>query len=107
MAEWAFVGIPDLSSIGKDVVTIEWTKMNGQPNQGFLAQLETAVPKDTPLFFICRAGPRSNAAALAAISAGYEDVYNVSDGFEGDLDDNGHRKSVNGWCCAGLPWVQD
>ena len=25
IAEWAFVGIPDLSGYGKDVVTIEWT----------------------------------------------------------------------------------
>lgn len=107
MAEWAFVGIPDLSGIGKEVITIEWTRMNGQPNPAFMAQLETLVPKDKKLFLICRSGARSNAAATAAINAGYGAVFNVMDGFEGDLDENGHRKSINGWCSAGLPWNQD
>ena len=52
----AFVGIPDLSGINKDVITIEWTRMNGQPNPAFLPQLEAQVAKDKALFLICRAG---------------------------------------------------
>ena len=107
MAEWAFVGIPDLSGINKDVITIEWTRMNGQPNPAFLPQLEAQVAKDKALFLICRAGPRSNAAAAVALEAGYAKVFNISDGFEGDRNADGQRKSVNGWCHVGLPWNQD
>jgi hypothetical protein len=38
--------------------------------------------------------------------AGLKEVYNVSHGFEGDLDDSHHRNSHNGWRFDGLPWVQ-
>ena len=107
IAEWAFVGIPDLSGYGKDVVTIEWTRMNGLPNKAFLHQLEDQVDKDKALFLICRSGARSNAAAAVAVEAGYTRVFNITDGFEGDLNPAGQRKSISGWCFAGLPWSQD
>ena len=107
MVEWAYVGIPDLASINKDVVTIEWSKMTGQPNAAFSKQLEQAVPKDKKLLVICRAGVRSHAACQAAEQLGYTDVYNIEDGFDGALDENGHRKSISGWCASGLPWSQD
>ncbi len=106
-AEWAFVGIPDLSGIGKDVMTIEWTRMHGEPNPAFLEQLESAVPKDKALFLICRSGVRSNAAASAATDAGYEKVFNISDGFEGGHNERGQRKTVSGWCFSKLPWKQN
>ena len=107
MVEWAYVGIPDLASINKDVVTIEWSKMTGQPNAAFSKQLEQAIPKDKKLLVICRAGVRSHAACQAAEQLGYTDVYNIEDGFDGALDENGHRKSISGWCASGLPWSQD
>ena len=107
MVEWAYVGIPDLASINKDVVTIELSKMTGQPNAAFSKQLEQAIPKDKKLLVICRAGVRSHAACQAAEQLGYTDVYNIEDGFDGALDENGHRKSISGWCASGLPWSQD
>ena len=107
IAEWAFVGIPDLSGYGKEVVTIEWTRMNVLPNKAFLHQLEDQVATDKALFLICRSGVRSNAAAAVAVEAGYTRVFNISDGFEGDLNPRGQRKSITGWCFAGLPWSQD
>lgn len=107
MVEWAYVGIPDLASINKDVVTIEWSKMTGQPNAAFSKQLEQAIPKDKKLLVICRAGVRSHAACQAAEQLGYTDVYNIEDGFDGALDENSHRKSISGWCASGLPWSQD
>ena len=108
MVEWAYVGIPDLSSLDKEVVTVEWTKMSGQQNAAFVRQLQTKIPdQDKSLLFICRAGLRSHAAAVAARHAGYTDVVNVNDGFDGGLDDNGQRKTVSGWCAEGLPWTQD
>ena len=60
--------------------------MNGLPNKAFLHQLEDQVAKDKALFLICRSGVRSNAAAAVAVEAGYTRVFNISDGFEGDLN---------------------
>ena len=58
------------------------------------------------VYFICRSGARSLAAAQAAQAAGYAAVFNVADGFEGPVDRDGHRGQAAGWKAAGLPWVQ-
>ncbi len=108
MVEWAYVGVPDLTTLGKDVVTIEWTKMSGQQNSAFTRQLLQSVPDtDKKLMFICRAGLRSHAAAVAARHAGYGHVVNVNDGFDGSLNEHGQRKTISGWCAEGLPWTQN
>lgn len=106
-AEWSFVGLPDLTSLGKQVVAIEWTTFpDGAPNQRFLDELRAALPsEDAPVLFLCRSGARSAAATATAAAAGYAGAVNVSEGFEGDLDAHGHR-AVNGWKQAGLPWRQ-
>jgi len=107
-AEWNFVGVPDLSSLGREVVFIEWNKSNGQHNDGFLAQLQEQVPggqEDRPVIFLCRSGNRSIGAAEVATEAGIGPSYNVLDGFEGHLDVHGHRGET-GWCAIGLPWRQ-
>ncbi len=59
-----------------------------------------------PLLMLCRSGARSAMAAEMLINAGYSNVYNVLEGFEGDKDDNGHRNTINGWRFHGLPWKQ-
>ena len=64
------------------------------------------VQFDDDLFFICRSGSRSLAAAKAMAAAGYRACHNVAGGFEGPLDDDSHRGSVGGWKAAGLPWIQ-
>ena len=105
-AEWSFVGLPDLSDIGKQVIALEWTTFpDGTQNPAFLDDLRAAVPADAPVFFLCRSGGRSAAAASVATAAGYDRAHNVNEGFEGDLDGQGHR-AVNGWKQAGLPWRQ-
>ncbi|OBJ50652.1 rhodanese-like domain-containing protein [Mycobacterium sp. 1423905.2] len=109
-AEWRFVGVPDLSSLGRDVVYIEWVTTDGRPNQNFAAELKERVPpaqadEERPVVFLCRSGNRSIGAAEAATEAGLAPAYNVLDGFEGHLDDHGHR-GVVGWRAIGLPWKQ-
>ncbi len=107
-AEWRFVGVPDLSSLGRDVVYIEWNRTDGQRNENFLAELSETVPddaEDRPVVFLCRSGNRSISAAKAATEAGIAPSYNVLDGFEGHLDDAGHRGGA-GWRATGLPWKQ-
>jgi rhodanese-related sulfurtransferase len=100
-AEWDWVGkIPGS-------VQIEWnTYPGGQPNADFIAELKHQVNANALTMFICRSGARSSAAAKAATETGYQNSYNVLEGFQGDKDENGHRDSVNGWRKAGLPWVQ-
>lgn len=59
-----------------------------------------------PVVLICRSGVRSLEAGQALVQAGIAEVYNVSEGFEGPLDDHHHRSSVGGWRHHGLPWEQ-
>ena len=106
-AEWTYVGLPDLSDLGKAVVRIEWQRYpDGHVNDTFTADLDEAgIRHDAPVYFICRSGVRSIAAAEAATAAGWARSYNVLEGFEGPHDAHRHR-SVSGWKVAGLPWVQ-
>jgi rhodanese-related sulfurtransferase len=100
---------PELQYVGSvpGALAVEWQTYPGnKPNAEFLAELAAAVPKDTPVMFLCRSGARSHAAAEAATRAGWKETYNVLQGFEGDKDGNGQRNSVNGWRKAGLPWSQ-
>ena len=106
-AEWSYVGLPDLTQIGKRVVFLEWQRFpDGTLNEGFVAQLrEAGVGEGVPIYFLCRSGVRSAAAAKAVTAAGLGPAYNVSDGFEGQLGLDGHR-AVTGWKASGLPWRQ-
>ncbi|OKH84871.1 sulfurtransferase [Mycobacterium sp. ST-F2] len=106
-AEWRWVGVPDISSLGRDVVYIEWVSNDGKRNTSFVDDLLAAgvTPGDRPVVFLCRSGNRSIGAAEAATAAGIGPSYNVLDGFEGHLDEQGHRGG-SGWRAIGLPWVQ-
>ena len=106
-AEWSYVGVPDLSDIGRDVVTLEWiTFPDGAPNPDFLTQLGQVATKDQPVVFLCRSGVRSVAAAEAATAAGWNEAYNILEGFEGPPDGERNRGRTSGWKVAGLPWRQ-
>ncbi|MCV7220070.1 rhodanese-like domain-containing protein [Mycolicibacterium elephantis] len=106
-AEWRFVGVPDLATLGRDVVFIEWNRTDGTHNEAFVDDLVEKVGEagDRPVVFLCRSGNRSIGAAKAATAAGIAPSYNVLDGFEGDLDEHGHRGG-RGWKAVGLPWKQ-
>lgn len=106
--ELAYVGMPDLSTIGKRVVVVEWqTYPQGTVNRSFVSDLADAgVSPSSAVYFLCRSGVRSRSAATVAASAGYDRAFNVSDGFEGNHDPLGHRGTVSGWKVSGLPWRQ-
>ncbi len=59
-----------------------------------------------PVVLICRSGNRTLEAGEALERAGFRHVMNVLHGFEGELDENHHRNSRNGWRVDGLPWEQ-
>ena len=107
-AEWTFVGLPDLAELAKEVSLIPWQVYPSMAhNPGFVAQLaEAGLTPEHRIFFLCRTGGRSRAAALAAEAAGFPYCYNVADGFEGPVDPAGHRGTVAGWKASDLPWRQ-
>ena len=104
-AEWDNVGTPDLSSIGGDPVVLEWLSAPGMTqNPSFAADLAAelerrGVSAGTPLFFLCRSGARSAAAATAMTTRGYTNSHNIAGGFEGSA-------VLEGWRDHGLPWTR-
>ncbi|MBI1212444.1 MAG: rhodanese-like domain-containing protein [Alphaproteobacteria bacterium] len=111
-AEWTFVGVPDLRTLGRQVLTIEWSQFPSMArNADFEAQLAAMLKVqgagvDTPIVFLCRSGARSLSAAQAMAAKGFTRCLNLTGGFEGELDQEKHRGRRNGWKQAGLPWVQ-
>lgn len=102
----------ELDWVGRPVIGdgqyahVEWTRYPGAvPNQEFLQQLSQVASADTPVLFLCRSAARSKLAAIAATQAGVTKAYDLLEGFEGDKDGQGHRKTVSGWCFRGLPWI--
>ena len=108
-AEWNYVGVPDVSSLGKKTVMVDWqTYPELGLNPDFVEQVVAQVPnKEAAALFICRSGQRSASAAGAMTEAGYGRCYNVAEGFEGDADELRHRGKTGGWKVAKLPWVQN
>jgi rhodanese-related sulfurtransferase len=99
--EFAFVGHP----VG--AINIPWKMApDWRPNPQFIERVRQLGGPDTPLFLLCRSGQRSLDAAQALADAGYRNLTNIEEGFEGPLDASGHRGTLGGWRCAGLPWEQ-
>jgi rhodanese-related sulfurtransferase len=106
--ELVFVGAPDLSAAGKQIIAVEWqTFPQGTVNTEFVNQLRSAgVAQTQPVYFLCRSGGRSRAAAILATEGGFESAFNIDAGFEGNPYALGHRGTEGGWKFAGLPWRQ-
>lgn len=80
-------------------------------NPRFVRELEAKLAKDggkdAVVLLLCRSGKRSALAAEAAAAAGFRHVFNVFEGFEGEIDARQQRGGGDGWRYHGLPWVQD
>ncbi len=107
-AEYAWVGSPDLSSLGKDALDVPWMMfLDMELIPDFVDHVSGAAHcKETPLMILCRSGVRALQAAEAMTEAGFTKCYNLASGFEGKHDDNGHRGTINGWKVDGLFWRQ-
>ena len=113
-AEWAFVGKPDLTSLDQQILCVEWSGFpEMSPNPRFADEVADALAGFVPskAFFICRSGARSMSAARSMTQVFQAkgqptECINVAEGFEGDLDAQGHRGGLNGWKARGLPWSQ-
>ena len=99
--EYLFVGHP------QGAIHVAWNDgPNWDVNPDFVAHVKKATSVNRPIVLICRSGNRSVDAGEALEAAGFSDVYNVLEGFEGHLDDDHHRGSQGGWRFEGLPWEQ-
>ena len=112
MAEWAYVGLPMLNASMQPILLQQWQVFpEMMVDSEFVGQLQeklnsASASKESKLCFLCRSGVRSLAAAKAMTAEGYTNSFNISGGFEGDLDEHGHRGGRSGWKAEGLPWHQ-
>lgn len=107
--EFLFVGHP------KGAIHVPWIDYpEWKLNPNFVTEIRKLVlggicheiNESAPVLLICRSGKRSLEAGYALIKEGFTEVYNVGEGFEGDLDEQHHRGTQGGWRFAGLPWEQ-
>ena len=102
--EWINIGVPDLSIINKSVLKIELLCQDQSINQDFIELVEEYASHKTPLYLICRSGARSAAACKILLKAGFNDVTNVAEGFEGHSYQEENPKVIEGWKSHSLPW---
>lgn len=98
----------ELKLIGRipQAVNIEWKFFpDWDLNPSFVTAIQRKYAPETVLILLCRSGIRSDEAATKLTSAGFENVFNVLEGFEGVLNEAGWR-CVNGWKSYPLPWDQ-
>ena len=90
-----------------DTPHVAWATGNPmERNPRFIRELESKASKLDVVLLLCRSGKRSVAAAEAAGKAGFKNIFNVKEGFEGEAI-NGSGVTSGGWQNHGLPWVRD
>jgi rhodanese-related sulfurtransferase len=72
------------------------------PNAAFRSVVEGNFAKDAKIVVGCKAGPRSQQAAMLLEAAGYTNIVDMRGGFHGERDNFG-RVAVAGWAESGLP----
>ena len=86
---------------------VEWHGADTEHVERFVHDLKAVVRPDETVLLLCRSGVRSHHAARVARNAGYQSVFNVMEGFEGQRNHAQQRGFVDGWRSHGLPWIQD
>jgi rhodanese-related sulfurtransferase len=76
----------------------------------FVARVRQAARPDGTLLVMCRSGGRSAIAVNLLAQAGFTQVHNIVDGFEGDVVSDPDSVFVgqrlkNGWKNSGCPWT--
>jgi rhodanese-related sulfurtransferase len=80
-----------------------------QPNTAFLATVQEACGPTDTILVLCGSGGRAARATDMLAKAGYTNVYNIVNGFMGELiidpaDPDFGKSKDNGWTSVGLPW---
>ena len=115
--EYYFVGHAAMArNIPVGFVRYQWNADKKEPvfvaGSDFISSVKSHYSVDDRLLLICRSGGRSALAVNALAQAGFENVYNIIDGMEGDLvKDPGSayvgKRMMNGWKNTGLPWTYE
>ncbi len=103
VAEYVLIGHPVLAH---NIPITFWSEQEQRftANPDFIRDLQARFKPDDTLIFICRSGGRSRKAAESARLAGFKRTFNISEGFEGELDSEGYR-TIGGWKNSGLPYT--
>lgn len=103
-AEFIWVGHPDVPN----VMNVSWKierKGSWITNPSFLSDVNDIFGsnKGAHIIVMCRSGVRSIPAAAALESAGFTNVSNMLEGFEGEGKDAYGYRTVDGWKNSSLP----
>ena len=93
--EWKSLGKPKAEDLNSKTyfVTVSHDLTNWQvPDQNFIVNVKKKIGKDKKILVMCAAGGRSMIAANLLENEGYS-VLNVSDGYSGNSQDPGWKKS--------------
>jgi rhodanese-related sulfurtransferase len=114
-AEYAYVGhAPMAFNIPSMLWTGKWNPEKKdyalEPNTEFEAQVKQKASVDDVILIMCRSGHRSSASVNRLAKAGFTNVYNIVDGFEGDVvtDEESYfkgKRAKNGWKNSPAPWT--
>jgi rhodanese-related sulfurtransferase len=79
-------------------------------NENFVNEVKKKFKETDMLMVMCRSGGRSAIAVNTLAKAGFKNVYNITDGFEGDKLElpesyNNGKRIVDGWKNSGAPWT--
>ncbi len=108
--EFLFIGHP------ADAINVAWIdEPDWNINPNFVREIRQLLlggvshadgGHSVTIVLICRSGKRSQEAGDLLIREGFTNVYNIAEGFEGELNDQHHRSALGGWRFEGLPWEQ-
>ena len=114
--EYAFIGHPETAwNIPFAFVTYQRkdgkTEYGPKINPDFVAEVKTIAGLTDTLLVTCRSGGRSAMAINKLAAAGFKNVYNIIDGFEGDKVTDTEsvfygKRMRNGWKNS-APWIYD
>lgn len=81
-------------------------------NPDFMVKVKELFKPEATILVTCRSGGRSAMAVNMLAQAGFKNVYNITDGFEGDEIKDPEsvfmgQRLKNGWKNAGLPWTYE
>ena len=113
--EYLFIGHAEMAwNVPLASQSLQWDAAKRQfpmmPLPDFVARVQKIAKANDTLLVMCRSGGRSAMAVNALAKSGFVNVYNITDGFEGDAVKNPDsvfdgQRLVNGWRNSGLPWT--
>jgi rhodanese-related sulfurtransferase len=115
--EYALVGhAPMAINIPFQFMAYRWNPKKKEyamkDNPRFIQQAKKAFQPTDTILVMCRSGHRSAKTVDKLTKAGFKNVYNISDGFEGDKvkdknDPTFGKRTKDGWRNSALPWTYD